>query len=182
MLRLTLLALLALPWPAFASTWQVDPATSEILFTYVRADQAAEGRFHKFSGEGAFDPADPGGSELEIRIESGSIDLGEPLASAFATSAEWFDSKNHPLVTYTLDRLEQTGPEAYTATGRLTVRGKTREIVSPLSLSLDGGRAIAEGDLTVERRDYLLGVGPAAAFVTIGPEVTVRFRLQARAQ
>ncbi|MEL6479636.1 MAG: YceI family protein [Pseudomonadota bacterium] len=181
MIRLATLILALLPLEAVAAAWVVDPTRSEILFTYLRADQPAEGRFARFAGEGVFDPANPGKAKLEIRIDSASIDLGEPLASAFATSAEWFDSRNHPTVTYTLDALEETSPGEYAATGRLTVRGKTEPITSPLRLSLADGQAVAEGDLTVARRSYRLGVGPAAAFVSIGPDVTVSFRLRATA-
>ncbi|MEM6906050.1 MAG: YceI family protein [Pseudomonadota bacterium] len=183
MIRLAALALaLASLWAptlSAAKEWRVDPARSEILFTYQRAGQDDQGKFHRFSGEGTFDPGAPESSVLELRIDSGSIDLNDRLASAFATSAEWFDSKNHPNVVYRLTGLTQTGPEAYTAAGDLTIRGETKPIEVPLALRFTGGVAEADGTLTIDRRAYLLGVGPSAAFVTIGPQVIVEFRLTA---
>ncbi|MEM7506895.1 MAG: YceI family protein [Pseudomonadota bacterium] len=171
--------LLTLPGLAEAKQWVVDPARSEILFNYIRADQPDQGRFHRFSGEGFLDLEDLESTRLEIRIESRSIDLNDDLASAFATSAEWFDSKNHPNVTYRLTDIVQTGPETFEASGELTIRGETEQITSPIRLTFEEGSAMARGVLTIERRDFLLGVGPSAAFVTIGPKVTVDFRLQA---
>lgn len=175
----TLLALAALPGAALAKQWVVDPTRSEILFNYMRANQPDQGRFHRFSGEGFLNLDDLDQTRLEIRIESRSIDLNDDLASAFATSAEWFDSKNHPNVTYRLTGIRRTGPEAFEATGDLTIRGATEQITSPIRLTFEEGAAMARGVLTIDRSAFLLGVGPSAAFVTIGPEVTVDFRLQA---
>ena len=181
MLRTALVALgLTLaPQGAWAEAWVVDPDRSEILFDYTRAGQQDQGAFERFVGEGFFNAKDLGSAALEIRIKSRSIDLRDTLASAFATSAEWFDAKNHPYVTYQLDRLEETEEGSYQATGRLSIRGRERIVTSPLRLDFSDGSARAEGAITVDRRDYLLGVGPSAAFVTIGPDVTVRFRLEA---
>lgn len=179
-MRLTILAaLLLMPFQAMGEAWTVDKKASQILFTYVRGGEADQGKFHRFSGEGVFDPTLPDEAELEIRIESASIDLNDTLASAFATSAEWFDSKNHPLVVYKLTDLAPAGENLFSSTGTLTIRGRTHEIEAPLTLTFDEGRGVAQGDLRLDRTDYLLGVGPAAAFVTIGEEVVVSFTLQA---
>ena len=40
---------------------------------------------------------------------------------------------------------------------------------------VDEEEARASGTLEINRKDYLLGVGPLSLFVTIGPEVAVRF-------
>lgn len=160
--------------------WVVDPAASAIAFDYTRAGQVAVGKFTEFSGTGRLDPADPASATLEIRIESRSIDLDDALASGFATSAEWFDSRNTPEVVYRLRRLTVTGGDTYSAEGDLTIRGKTRAITAPVTLAIGADSARATGSLGVVRTDYGLGVGPSAAFVDIGPDVAVRFDLIAR--
>ena len=127
-----------------------------------------------------FDPDAPGEAALELRIESASIDLDDALASAFATSAEWFDSVNHPLVVYRLLKLTPESGDDYHATGTLTIRGRTRPIETTIALEIGDGEAHAAGSLRLDRTDYWLGVGPSALFVDIGREVAVRFDLIAR--
>ncbi|MEM9370705.1 MAG: YceI family protein [Pseudomonadota bacterium] len=168
-----------LPTTVWATGWTVDPAQSEILFTYERAEKPAEGRFNEFAGEGFIDLEDLEATRLWIRIESSSIDLYETLASAFATSAEWFDSKNHPLIVFELTEIARQSETQFEANGDLTIRGQTERVTVPIELTFGNGQARAKGDIRLKRRDYLLGVGPSAAFVTIGPDVSVNFDLTA---
>ena len=170
-------ALVALP--AMAAQWVVDPARSEIVFEYQRAGAPANGIFAEFAGSGEMDAANPGAAKLEIRIATESIDLYDGMASAFATSAEWFDSKNHPDVIYRLHTLSEVEAPIYEAQGTLTIRGKSRPITTQIRLEIGEAQAQASGTLKIVRNDYLLGVGPSAAFVEIGPDVAVRFDLTA---
>ena len=165
---------------AEAAQWAVDPASSQIVFEYQKDGSPAEGIFAEFSGSGSMDQADPGAATLELMIETRSIDLYDTMASAFATSAEWFDSKNHPQVIYKLHTLKEIGAPVYEAQGTLTIRGKSQPITSEIRLEIGDGNAKASGTLTIVRGDYLLGIGPSAAFVEIGPDVAVRFDLTAR--
>ena len=121
----------------------------------------------------------PGDATLELRIESRSIDLDDTMASAFATSAEWFDSANHPQVIYRLLKLTPEGGDSYHAIGELTIRGRTRPIETTIVLDIGADEAHASGSLVLDRKDYWLGIGPSALFVDIGREVAVRFKLTA---
>ncbi len=138
------------------------------------------GHFARFAGGGVFDRDAPGEATLELRIESASIDLDDAMVSAFATSAEWFDSVNYPLVVYRLLELTPVGGNDYHATGTLTIRGRTRPIETTITLVVGDTEAHASGSLRLDRKKYWLGVGPAALFVDIGREVAVRFDLIAR--
>jgi polyisoprenoid-binding protein YceI len=167
------------PAAAAATKWTVAPDQSRILFDYERNHRQAEGHFAVFTGSGMFDREAPGEATLELRIDSASIDLDDAMASAFATSAEWFDSANHPQVVYRLLKLTPEGGSSYRAAGELTIRGKTKPIETTITLEIGAGDAHASGSLRMNRTDYLLGVGPSAMFVEIGAEVAVRFELTA---
>ncbi|MEM9046512.1 MAG: YceI family protein [Pseudomonadota bacterium] len=176
---LLFLALTFAPLEALAKGWTVDQERSEILFTYERAGKPDTGRFHEFAGEGFLDLGKLEATRLWIRIESSSIDLNDSVASAFATSAEWFDSKNHPLVVFELTEIEQLNETDFISSGDLTIRGKTKRVEVPIQLTIKDGEAFAKGDIQIDRSDYLLGFGPGAAFVTIGDVVSVNFDLTA---
>ncbi len=184
MLTAALLAVLSLTGapaaiPAAGLGWTVVPEQSRVLFDYQRNSQPAEGNFAVFEGEGVFDRDAPGDATLELRIDSASIDLDDALASAFATSAEWFDSRNHPLVVYRLLKLTPESGNRYHAAGELTIRGRTRPIETTITIEIGEDEAHASGSLQLNRKDYWLGVGPSALFVKIGREVAVRFELTA---
>ena len=178
--RMAALALALVAGPAEAATeWKVEPEESRILFRYEADGKPTEGVFTRFSGEGRFDPKAPEEATLTLRIESASIDLGDPKASAFATSAEWFDSANHPEIVYRLDALTLLEGDRYRADGELTIRNRTRLIVTTVELHVGEQEARASGTIEINRKDYLLGVGPMSLLVDIGREVAVRFELVA---
>lgn len=160
--------------------WSVAPQESRILFDYQRNGQSAGGEFTRFAGEGVFDRDAPVDATLELRIQSASIDLNDALASAFATSAEWFDSMTHPELVYRLRHLTPQGGDRYRADGELTIRGRTMPISTTITLDIGSDSAFAAGTLQIDRTDFRLGVGPSALFVNIGPEVEVRFELTAQ--
>lgn len=172
-------SLCVMPSIGNTSEWAVQPAASGIQFEYTSDGTPKTGIFARFEGSGSFDPENPAGAELLLKIDTSSIDLYDDLASGFAQSAEWFDSKNHPDVVYRLVSLELIEGTRYRAQGRLVIRGEERPITSEIDLAIEDDAAAAEGELRIVRGDYLLGVGPSAIFVDIGPEVVVSFDLQA---
>ncbi len=174
------LILSIIPAIATAASWQVDINASQVNFDYVKDGASTSGSFAEFSGTGQLDPAKPGAAELTIKIDTRSIDLNDRLASIYATSAEWFDSKNHRFITYRLTKLSPRSDGRFDAQGMLSVRGETKPVTSVIALDLDGPIASATGTIKLDRSDYLLGFGPSMALVDIGPEVAVRFNLRAR--
>ena len=159
--------------------WRIAPAESQIIFEYRSDGEPAEGIFGEFSGTGRFHPEAPDEATFELRIRSASIDLGDAKANAVATSAEWFDSANHPDIVYRLSDLAHLEANRYRARGDLTIRGNTRPLTTTITLEVEEAAAHATGTLTVNRKDYGLGVGPISLFVEIGPQVSVRFDLTA---
>ena len=159
--------------------WRIAPSESRIVFEYESDGQLTQGTFENFSGEGSFHPQNPAQATFRLDIETGSIDLSDAKANAFATSAEWFDSANYPKVVYELQDLTHLEANRYRAIGDLTIRGKTRPVTTTITLEIGEGEAHASGTLTVNRKDFGLGIGPMSLFVEIGPNVSVRFRLTA---
>lgn len=175
-----LAALAAFRSAAEPALWTVDAADSAIAFEYRLAGTLRQGAFTVIAGEGAFDAADPAATRLTLRIAADGLELGNPLETAFAKSAEWFDAAAHPEAIYRLDRLDADGAGGWTARGALTIKGRTVALDTPLALALGPARAVAEGALAVNRRDFDLGLGLSDAVLDIADRVTVRFALVAR--
>lgn len=178
-LMLLLGALPAAAWAAPVS-YVVVPERSSVSFRYTENGVPKQGEFRRFAGAGRFDQASPDEADLSFAVESASIDLGNRLVNAFASTEEWFDSTRHPEVRFRLTHLAPVAPERYIAEGLLTIRGETRGISAPVRLAFGEGEVMAEGDLRVDRAAYGLGLGASQAFVDIGREVSVVFALVAR--
>jgi len=163
------------------SAWRVVSDRSTITFDYVLNGTERKGVFERVEGEGTTSDGDPGTARFELRIESASIELGQALVTAYASSAEWFDARNHPFVTYRMARLTPAaeGEAAFTALGDVTIKGTTQVLEVPVDLSIADDEVTARGEITVNRREFGLGTGPTELAVTLAPEVRVRFDILA---
>lgn len=160
--------------------WIVVAEGSSIQFDYVLDGKPASGVFRAFGGSGSFDAARPAAATLTLVIETGSVDLGSAIVNAFATSAEGFHSAGHPEAVYRLTALAPVSDGTYTASGTLTIKGRTAALSTPVTLSVTPEAARAEGLLRIDRTRFGLGVGPFAALIDMEPMVAVHFVLNAR--
>lgn len=166
---------------AASALWRVDGAQSSIAFDYAENDRPASGVFEQVSGEGMFDPGNLAATRLELLIDVSSLDLGDPLESAFALSAEWFDAANYPVARYRLAALTALGDGRFEALGDLTIKGRLKVLRTPITLEISADRATASGELAFDRRDFDVGAGPSSLFISVGTAVSVRFNLVAEA-
>lgn len=177
-------ALLLLTGGAAQGTqWQVQDAESVLEFDVVVNDVETRGRFPAFSGVGRFDPAAPQNSRLTLEIDAGRLDLGNPLASTFGRSVDWFDAEAHPTARFRLSDLQAdpAGEDSrWLASGELELRGIVQPIQAPLVLVLDADRARAVGETIVDRALFGIGRGPTSLLIDVGREIRVRFDLSAR--
>jgi polyisoprenoid-binding protein YceI len=170
----------ALASGARAAEWAVAPEASSIVFTFILNGAPGEGAFRRMSGSGTFTRADPAATRFELRIPTDGLDLGAPLYSAFAQSADWFDTAAHPEAVYRLSRLTPLPDGRWEALGDITVKGRLVVLRTLLDLEIGPDAARARGALVFDRRAVGVGVGPSALFVTLDPDVTVTFDLVAR--
>lgn|SRR5487761_197384 len=92
-----------------------------MMVTWVR------GHFKNLRGKLNFDPMSPGDSRVEVRIDAGTIWTGEPARDAHLRSADFLDVEHYPEIVFTGDRVGVAGDHDYVLTGRLTIRGVTRD-------------------------------------------------------
>jgi polyisoprenoid-binding protein YceI len=118
-----------------AGTWTIDTLHSEVGFS-VRHMMVSKvrGKFTKFSGElvTAENPLD---SSVTAEIDLASIDTGSEQRDGHLRSPDFFDTDNHPQMTYRSTGLRADGDD-YVLDGELTLKGVTRNV--PLKLELNG--------------------------------------------
>ena len=163
---------------ADARRYAIQTEASELGFRATSRLMNADGRFHRFGGDVAVDPRDLATARINLSIEAASIDTGIGLRDTHLRSADFFDVERFPTITFESLRVEAAGRRA-TVTGRLTVRGVTREIAVPVDVSVSDVALVASGELVMNRRDY--GMRYNSIVNPIGNEVRVSFTIRARA-
>jgi polyisoprenoid-binding protein YceI len=160
---------------------QLQPGRSSLVFVSKQMNVPVEGRFRSFRARLSFDPEKPAAARVEFEIDLASIDAGSKEADDEVAGRDWFDTKAFPVAKFLSTSVKPLGGNRYEVSGRMTIKGRTRDLVVPVSVSRQGDSASFEGSLVVNRADYDIGGGVWADFGTVANEVQVRFRLVATA-
>ncbi|HEX6932813.1 MAG TPA: YceI family protein [Streptosporangiaceae bacterium] len=169
-----------------AGTWAIDPVHSEVGFS-VRHMMVSKvrGRFTKFGGE-LVTTEDLLSSSVTAEIDLSSIDTGAEQRDAHLRSPDFFDTENHPLMTYRSTGIRQDGDD-YIVDGELALKGVTRSV--PLKLEVNGFGPDAYGGTRagftaraeINRQDF--GVNWNAAMetggVVVSDKVTIHLEIEA---
>lgn len=137
-----------------------------------------EGGFKKFSAQIAFDPARPEAGKAQIDIDLASIDAGSAEANDEVKGKAWFNTHDYPSAKFVSSGVKSLGGNRYEASGKMTIKGRTRDVVAPFSAKVDGSTLMIDGGIPILRLQYGIGDGPWADTATVSDEVQVRFHLR----
>ena len=161
---------------------QVQPDKSQITFAYQQMGVAMQGAFKKFSGQLRFDPAAPAAAKSTIEVELASVDTGSSEGDSEVATKTWFDTKAFPRARFESGSVKALGGNKYEVAGKLTIKGKTVDVVVPATFAAQGKTGVFEGRLTIRRGDFSIGDGAWKAFDIVANDVVIQFRLTAAAQ
>ncbi len=175
---LCLLLCLGLPSLARAQVVNtIDPARSAITFVATQMGVPAEGAFKRFTARVEFDPAKLAASKARIEIELDSFDSGVAEVDTEVKRKGWFNTAQFPTAAFVSSAVKSLGTNRYEAIGKLTIKGRTRDVTAPFTVRQDGGASVFEGVFPLKRLDYGIGEGPWSDTDTVANEVQIRFKL-----
>src|SRR5215475_9313898 len=157
----------------------IDADKSAIIFVSKQMNVPVEGKFGKFSAQLAFDPTQPNQGRVQVEVDLGSIDTGSEEANDEVKSKGWFDVKNHPTARFVSSAVKKAGPGHYELAGKLTIKGRSRDVVVPFTMKSAGQGAIFDGAFVLKRLDYAIGEGAWSDTDTVANEVQVKFHITA---
>jgi len=160
---------------------QFQPAKSALSFVSKQMNVPVEGQFKSFRSKLAFDPAKPAAARAELEIDLASIDAGSKDANDEVAGKDWFNTKAFPVAKFVSSSIKPLGGNRYEVAGKMTMKGRTLDLATPVTVRQDGGSATFEGSLVIKRADYGIGEGVWADFGTVANEVQIKFRLVAAA-
>ncbi|MCK9284450.1 MAG: YceI family protein [Rhodocyclaceae bacterium] len=159
----------------------VQADKSSVSFVFRQMGVAVDGRFRKFNAQLAFDPAKPQASRAALEIDLASVDAGSAEANDEVATRNWFNTKAFPTARFVADAVRAQGGDRYELSGKLTLKGRTQTLSTPLTFRKDGALGVFDGSLTIKRADFAIGEGEWAAFDTVANEIQVRFHIVAAA-
>jgi len=159
----------------------LQPAASEIGFTTRQMGVPVEGKFGKFTAQIALDPKKPEAGTVAFAIDTGSARFGAPEIDAEVPKATWLNVPKFPQATFQSSSIRATGPGRFDVTGKLAIKGASRDVTVPVQVVQSGiGAALtstATGSFTIKRLDFKVGEAEWADTSMLGNDVVVRFKL-----
>jgi polyisoprenoid-binding protein YceI len=179
---LHLLTVVALAWASAANgaDWKMDPAGSRLEFTATYEREAAPGIFKQFDTRLRFDPQRPEGSELHVTVALASADMNSSDVNVAIRDPDWFDVARFPQAEFRATDIRRAQPGRYLARGVLNLKGVKRELEVPFSWNTSGDAATLEGELTLNRTTFNIGIGEWATGSPIGLDIKVKYRVKLR--
>ncbi|HRY23075.1 MAG: YceI family protein [Geminicoccaceae bacterium] len=168
--------------PAAARDWRMIDDESSLAFTFKQMGSPVTGRFETFTAAISFDPAAPDAASVEAVIEIASVDTGNAERDAGIGGPDWFDAATYPTARFVSTGFTATGGDSYDVAGELTIRDVTDAVVLPMTIAVDGDRAVATGTLELDRTTFGVGQGDWASATAVGHEVLLEIEVVATAE
>jgi len=186
----------ALAWstPASAQNWVIDDNHSQATFTIEHIVGKVCGFFKSFhlrdkglESNVRFDPDNPLDASFNIVLNTWTIDTGIERRDKHLSTADFFDSVNHPHITFKSKRIERTDDGGYAAVGDLTIKDVTKEVAVPFKFlgqaphpmpAVNASVGAIEASLGINRLDYNVGDGKFHEMGLVGDEVRLTVYLE----
>ena len=111
------------------TTWKIDPAHSEINFKVKHlVVSTVTGHFSKFDASIETSKEDFSDAKINFEADINSIDTKNEQRDGHLKSADFFDSENHPKMTFVSKSIKKVSDHEMKVTGNLTLRGVKKEI------------------------------------------------------
>ena len=133
--------------------WVLDPRNSNVsLKSKSMGLIPVRGVFREVSGSGTVSP--DGTATGTLLVAAASIDTQNTKRDTHLRSADFFDSDNHPDISFTADDIRPSG-QGVAVTGALTIRGRTRPLSFNATASVPGdGEVWLDAEVRVNRGDF----------------------------
>lgn len=112
------------------TTWKSDKNHSQISFAVTHSGiSEVEGVFDRFDATMVSSEKDFSDAEVEVTIETASIDTHVDMRDDHLRSEDFFNTEKYPTMTFKSTNIEKTSKNHYKLTGDLTMHGITKPVV-----------------------------------------------------
>ncbi|MDA5193541.1 YceI family protein [Govanella unica] len=177
--RLMIAAVMLWPLAAGAAEWRVIAKDSHLGFQGTQAGSSFDGIFPAFDAAIRFDPDHLDQASVTVTIDLSKAESGNADRDSALGQPEWFHVKTYPTAQFVSQSFRKTAADQYEASGKLTLKGVTHQIVLPFTLKITGAVAHMTGAVTLNRHDFNVGEGQWGSDQWVGKDVVVTVKLTA---
>ncbi|BBH23754.1 polyisoprenoid-binding protein [Paenibacillus baekrokdamisoli] len=171
--------------------WIVDATHSSVDFTIRHMMiSKVKGTFHTFDADIEANPSDLTTANIAFSVDLSSIDTRNADRDNHLRTGDFFDTENHPKLTFKSAQISKTDDDEYAITGEVTLHGVTR--TETFSATFEGEGKDPWGNVkagfsakgSLNRSDYGLTYNAAleTGGVLIADEVKISLEIQASQQ
>ena len=155
----------------------LDDHHAYISFTYSHIGYSTPHiGFRNFDANLTLDSENPQNSEIEVVIDTTSIDSRVDEFNGHLRGSNFFDTDNYPQATFKSTRIEGTGEDTFNVTGDLTIKDVTKSVTLEATLNKAAMHPMRKipavgfsAETTIMRSDF----GLDRAVPAVGDEVTI---------
>jgi polyisoprenoid-binding protein YceI len=164
--------------PALAQTpAALVPAQSEVVFVTKQMGVPVDGRFKTFDAKVVLDPKKPDSGSVYIAIDMLSAAMGVPETDTEMPKPIWFNTAKFPQATFQSSAIKGLGNGKFEVSGKISIKGNTRDLVVPVQITQAGGTSTATGGFPLKRLEFKIGEAEWADTTVVANDVTVKFKL-----
>ncbi len=159
--------------------WHVNRANSSLGFATSWSGSPVTGKFNSWNADINFNPDALDTSSVNVTISMNSATTGNADTQDALPGDDWFAAAAHPKATFVADKFKHISGNAYIANGTLNLRGVSRPLSLPFTLSINGKNAKMNGSAKLDRTAFGVGQGQWASTGEVSGGVTVHVSLNA---
>lgn len=170
-MKLTTLLLLSWLFPLLPIT-ELKPVDtdSKIGFVIKNFGINTNGEFRGLTGRIKWEESNPAASVFNVSVDVKTINTGIEMRDSHLKQEEYFNATKYPTINFI-----STAVTATNITGTLTIKGISRQVSFPFTVSRAANGFVFEGSFTINRKDFDLG----SSSFSLGNEVTVNLKVKA---
>lgn len=143
------------------TTWKIDPTHSEVKFKVKHlVISSVTGHFNQYKATAQTLSNDFSDAKIDFEADVNSIDTKNEQRDGHLKSPDFFDTVNHPKLTFTSKSLKKKSENEYEVTGDLTIKGTKKEtkldVIYNGTVKGFGGVEVAGFEITgkINRQDF----------------------------
>lgn len=157
--------------------YSLDKGHGYISFTYSHLGfSTPHVGFKSFDVDLALDSENVGNSTVSVTIDATSIDSRVENFNGHLNGGNFFDTENHPTITFNSTKIESTGEDTLDVTGDLTIKGVTQSVTLATTINkaaMHPMRKVPTVGVSAETKVSRSAFGMTRAVPNVGDEVTI---------
>jgi polyisoprenoid-binding protein YceI len=152
-----------------------DTQNSHVAFEIKNFGLTVVGTVSGLSGIIKFDPDELENALVNLSVQVATLETGISLRNKHLKKKEFFDVEKHPELRISSISITKSNSDSYFFTGNLSIKGITKEVSFPFTISPSENGFNFDGMFTMNRLDFDIGTNS----LSMGDNVLVKFQIRA---